>query len=64
DYSMSFDFADAPPDVNTRKEKEKDNKKLKNKEPICKVNNPKQVKKECIPMIIAGDVEVSLIKEY
>ncbi|CAG8507942.1 5504_t:CDS:2 [Funneliformis mosseae] len=41
---MSFDFADVPPPVNTRKDNEKDEKKLKNKEPIRKVNSPKKVK--------------------
>ncbi|CAI2184511.1 14923_t:CDS:1 [Funneliformis geosporum] len=45
---MSFDFADAPPAVNTQKENE-DRKKIKNREPrvklsIRKVNYPKQVK--------------------
>ncbi|CAG8738111.1 13183_t:CDS:1, partial [Funneliformis caledonium] len=43
-YSMSF--ADAPPAVDTHKEKEKGNKKLKNKEPIYKVNNSKQIKND------------------
>ncbi|CAG8652970.1 8298_t:CDS:2 [Funneliformis mosseae] len=44
---MSFDFADAPPAVDTRKEKEKGNKKLKNKDLFIKRLVPK----------IFGDVE-------